>query len=211
MEGTEELLQQQEIRLEAGVQEPVNAEVGTAGRTALFYANWAKLTGDPFVLQAIAGVKLEFLEEPVMTVPPQDFKMSNEEIALVEQEIEKMMRKGAIVEVQPCKGQFVSNIFLRPKNNGTMRPIINLKKLNAFVDTPHFKMEHLLTFLPFIRPNMFLTSLDLKDAYFSIPIHEDFRLFEFQCLCFGLSSAPFIFTKVMKPIFSQLRREGICS
>ena len=64
-----------------------------------------------------------------------------------------------------------------------------------------------------------MTSLDLKDAYFSLPIAKSSRkylrflwqgqLYEYQCLCFGLSLAPFYFKKIMKPIFSQLRREGI--
>ena len=37
------------------------------------------------------------------------------------------------------------------------------------------------------------------------------ELYEFQCLCFGLSPAPYIFTKVMKPILSSLRKDGINS
>lgn len=67
-----------------------------------------------------------------------------------------------------------------------------------------------------------MTSLDLKDAYFSLPIDKRFRkylrfhwrnkVYQFQCLCFGLSSAPYYFTKAMKPVFAQLRREGVaCS
>lgn len=195
--------------------------VSIAGRTALYFDNWISLTGDPYVLSCVKGVKIEFNALPRMAKMPLDFLMTSNEKSLVDEEVQGMILKGAIVEVNPCEDQFVSNIFLRPKKNGTMRPIINLKKLNTFVRAPHFKMEHLLTFLPFIRRGMFLTSLDLKDAYFSIPINSEFRkylrfswrdrLFEFQCLCFGLSSAPYTFTKVMKPIFSQLRREGVCS
>ena len=80
-------------------------------------------------------------------------------------------------------------------------------------------MEHIMTILPLIKQGMYMTSLDLKDAYFSIPIANRYKkylrfiwngqLYEYQCLCFGLSLAPFYFTKVMKPVFSQLRREGI--
>ena len=80
-------------------------------------------------------------------------------------------------------------------------------------------MEHIPTILPLITRNAFMTSIDLQDAYFSLPIVKRHRkylrftwrstLFEFQCLCFGLSLAPFYFTKAMKPVFSQLRREGI--
>ena len=80
-------------------------------------------------------------------------------------------------------------------------------------------MEHIPTILPLIKRNAYMTSIDLKDAYFSLPIVKRHRkylrftwqktLYEFQCLCFGLSLAPFYFTKAMKPVFSQLRREGI--
>ena len=59
-----------------------------------------------------------------------------------------------------------------------------------------------------------MISIDLTDAYFSLPIAKRSRKFlrfqwrdmllEFQCLCFGLSLAPYFFTKVMKPVFSRL-------
>ena len=34
--------------------------------------------------------------------------------------------------------------------------------------------------------------------------------YEFQCLPFGLSSAPHVFTKLLKPVVALLRRQGIC-
>jgi hypothetical protein len=34
-------------------------------------------------------------------------------------------------------------------------------------------------------------------------------LFQFSCLCFGLSSAPWTFTKILKPVVASLRRRGI--
>lgn len=39
----------------------------------------------------------------------------------------------------------------------------------------------------------------------------DQRYFEFTCLPFGLSVAPLIFTKIMKPIVSNLRKRGYLS
>ena len=124
-----------------------------------------------------------------------------------------------MIQVSPSENQFISNIFLRPKKNGKLRPIINLKGLNLHLEKIHFKMEHLPSILPLISPGTLMTSIDLTDAYFSLPIAKKSRkylrfqwrdmLLEFQCLCFGLSLAPYYFTKVMKPVFSQLRREGI--
>ena len=198
--------------------EPVNVSI--AGRTALFVDRWRRLTSDRFVLEAVQGIKLNFKSLPVMDRYPAASRMSAEEIDLVDKEIQSLLVKGTVCAVSPCQNQFVSNVFLVRKKSGGMRPIINLKRLNRFIEKTHFKMEYLLSFLPSLRRGMFMTSLDLSDAYFTLPIDPEFRkyprflwsgqLFEFRCLCFGLCSAPRVFTKVLKPVFTQLRREGIC-
>ena len=65
----------------------------------------------------------------------------------------------------------------------------------------------------------FLTKIDLKDAYLSVPIwtrHRRFlrfiwqdQLWEFICLPFGLESAPRTFTKLLKPVVAHLRKRGV--
>jgi len=62
-----------------------------------------------------------------------------------------------------------------------------------------------------------MTSIDLKDAYYSIPValeHQKFlkfiwrdQLYAFSCLPMDLSSSPRIFTKVTKPVFAYLRSQ----
>ena len=63
-----------------------------------------------------------------------------------------------------------------------------------------------------------MITLDLKDAYLQIPIHQDHqhlqfqwmeRIYQFLCLPFGLTSAPRVFTKVLKPLVGTLRQMGI--
>ncbi|CAK1602664.1 unnamed protein product [Parnassius mnemosyne] len=66
-----------------------------------------------------------------------------------------------------------------------------------------------------------MANIDLKDAYFCLPIHSTSckflrfyfsnKLYEFQVLPFGLSSAPYVFTKLMKPIVTYLRKQGFSS
>lgn len=130
-----------------------------------------------------------------------------------------MREKGAIREVPQRSEQFVSNLFLVPKKDGSRRPVFNLKALNAFVTLHKFRLENLGTVRTLIQPRDFLIKIDLKDAYFSLPIHADDRkylvfqweekLYEFKCLPFGLSSAPYIFTKALKPVMAHLRRQGL--
>ena len=100
-----------------------------------------------------------------------------------------------------------------------MRPVINLKRLNQWVETPHFKMEGIPTLRDLLRQGDWMVKVDLKDAYFTIPIYKDHQnylrfmvdgiCYQFTCLRFGLSCAPWTFTKVMKPMMTLLRSWGI--
>jgi hypothetical protein len=81
-------------------------------------------------------------------------------------------------------------------------------------------MEGISSLQVLIRRDDYFVKIDLKDAYLTIPIHEDNRklfriswgrgvLYQFRCLAFGLSSAPWLFTKILKPVVTLLRKLGI--
>jgi len=83
-----------------------------------------------------------------------------------------------------------------------MGPVINLKKLNAaYLETPHFRMESPQDVCHAIRPGDWAASIDLKDAYFHVPIAMAARkylcfgwrgrLYQFCILPFGLSPGGF--------------------
>ena len=69
-----------------------------------------------------------------------------------------------------------------------------------------------------MKPGYFMASNDLKDAYYSVSIHSDFQkylkfswrgqLYEFVCFSNGLTPCPRQFTKLLKPVFSSLRKLG---
>ena len=78
-------------------------------------------------------------------------------------------------------------------------------------------MDTLETASKLMRPGCYMTSIDVKDAYYSIPIapeHQKYlkfiwkdHLYAFNSLPMGLPNSPRIFTKILKPFFSALRRQ----
>ena len=114
---------------------------------------------------------------------------------------------------------FYSTIFLVPKPNGTFRLILNLSNLNKFVKLERFKMDNMDTVISALTPEVWSVRLDLQDAYFQIPIHQDSRhllrfvlgskVFQFRVLPFGLCSAPYLFTQVVNSVAALLRQRGI--
>lgn len=114
--------------------------------------------------------------------------------------------------------EFISNIFIRPKKNGKQRVILNLKRLNNCVEYHHFKMDTLKTAISLISKDCYMASIDLQDAYYSCKVNVNDRKYlrffwngqkyQYTCLAMGLASAPRIFTKLMKPVFSTLRKQG---
>ena len=68
------------------------------------------------------------------------------------------------------------------------------------------------------RPNSTRGLDDQKDAYLQVPIHPNHQKFlvfkwnnsfyQFQCLPFGLSTAPRVFTKLLRPVVEFLRQIG---
>ena len=134
---------------------------------------WESLTNDPFILDAIKHHHIEFeAEYPTQRVRPNKAYVSPSEINIIDAEVAKLLSKEVLAKVKHTADDFV-----RPKKDGTYRMILNLKPFNEFVDYHHFKMDILCTALKLIRPGCFMASVDLKDAYYSIPIAEEDRKF----------------------------------
>lgn len=77
---------------------------------------------------------------------------------------------NAIKIVEPVEGQFLSPIFIRPKKNGENRMILNLKKMNEYVEYRHFKMTTLENAITLITSETLMASIDLRHAYYSVHI-----------------------------------------
>lgn len=134
-------------------------------------------------------------------------------------EILSLLAKGAIEEVPLSSPGFYGRIFVVPKTLGGFRPVLDLSALNAFLRVISFRMETAASVRAAVRPGDWAASLDLKDAYFHIPIfhrdrkwlrfHWEGRSFQFTALPFGLSLAPWVFTRIIRELCIAVRRQGI--
>ena len=185
-----------------------------AGRLSKFSGAWSEIGADPWVMRIVQwGYKIPFVTLPPLrfqgqetTYPKGSLKWSS-----LNQSVQELRNKGAI-EPAPLSPGFYSRLFLVRKATGEWRPIIDLSSLNVFVHCPSFTMETPRSILRALHQGQWLTSLDLKDAYFHIGIHPADRRYlrfchngtswQFTVLPFGLSTSPRVFTKILKPVLA---------
>ena len=164
------------------------------------------------------GYRIPFAVPPPLTTTVPIFQESTD--PRLHEEILLLLQKEAIVLAPlPLSPGFFSNIFLVPKKTGGSRLIFNLKVLNTYVSQVHFKMETLKTIREAVSPREWTVSLDLTDAYHHVPIHPDSQpylrfshravVYQFRALPFGLTTAPMVFTMLMKPILSWTHQREI--
>jgi len=111
-------------------------------------------------------------------------------------EITSLLTKGTVIPVprdQENSGLY-SPYFLVPKKNGGMWPILDLRVLNESVAKRPFRMLTIKRLLTCVQRNDFGISIDLKDAYFHVPIklkHRRFLRFAFEGKKYEYTRLPF--------------------
>ena len=93
---------------------------------------WEEITSDHEVLQTVQGMKLEFEESPLQG-GCSGFEITKNQ-PTIQEEVNKLLEKGVVVECEHEPVEYISPIFLREKTDGTQRLILNFKHLNKCLE-----------------------------------------------------------------------------
>ena len=115
------------------------------------------------------------------------------------------------VSVQPC---------------GKKRLILDLCHVNKCLLNQRVKFEDWKVALSYFTKGSYMYSFDLKSGYHHVEISQEHQTYlgfswevadsgdeifhVFTVLPFGLSTAPYVFTKLLKPLEKRWRLQGIC-
>ncbi|MES9881025.1 MAG: hypothetical protein ABW185_09110 [Sedimenticola sp.] len=84
------------------------------------------------MLQTIGGYCVELCYTPRQVTIPKLLKFGDIEREKIDREIERFLDCKIIEPVSGVeRGEYISNIFARPKKDGRVRIILNLKQFNA--------------------------------------------------------------------------------
>ena len=144
------------------------------GQLSKFIENCKVITHDKNILDMIAYGDTIGFEDYILSRHSCLNQYNTEEENLILPEVEKMLRKGIIVECSHEEREYVSPIFITQKSDGGVRLTLNLKKLNEKIKLRNFKMQAIKDALLMINKGDFLTKIDLKDAYYSVQIHKKY-------------------------------------
>lgn len=168
------------------------------------------------------GYKIPF------TYTPKKAYFKNNKSALknegfVSNSIKELLENNLIKEVATVP-HVVNPLSVAENSVGKKRLILDLRYVNKHIYTEKIKFDDWKCFQNFLTAkSKFLFKFDLKSGYHHVDINENFQKFlgfswlvdgkikhfVFTVLPFGLSSAPFIFTKLVRPLVKYWRKNLI--
>ena len=195
----------------------------SGGCLSLHWQAWRDRGVDLWAVEVLReGYCIPFLRPPPLStepIPMPSYAPTSIKGAALEEITLTLIAKGA-VELAPLPSLgFYSRLFVLWKTSGSWRPVIDLSLVNRFVDVSHFRMETIQSVLLSVRQGDWMASIDLREAYLQVPVHPESHRFlrfvahgrssQFRALCFGLFTAPQVFTRVMAPVSAILHSLGI--
>ncbi len=154
---------------------------------------------------------------------PTPFSRRNQTSAMcsrefVQQSVADLLAGGCISEV-PQEPYICSPLSVVESSGGKKRLVLNLRHLNRFLWKQKFKYEDLRIAMLLFEKGDFLFSFDLKSGYHHVDIADvhckylgfawEGHFYVFTVLPFGLSTACYMFTKLLRPLVRYWRARGL--
>lgn len=124
--------------------------------------------------------------------------------AEVDKEIQRYKDLDAIEE---CTSEWANPLVPVRKSNGKLRVCLDSRRINALTKKDSYPMRDMKGIFHRLGSANYFSVIDLKDAYFQIPLKEECRdytafrtskgLFRFKVCPFGLTNAPFTMCRLM--------------
>ena len=160
------------------------------------------------------GVTIPFISEPPLC-EYENYVLNKEQENFVDSKLSEYIYEGYISEVAE-KPRCISPLgCVAKKNKEKWRIISDMRMVNKYINVPKCRYEDLSELPNVIRNNDAYASVDLKDGFNNVVIRKDFRTFfgfkwrnkyfVWNVLNFGCSIAPYLFTKILRPVVSYLR------
>ena len=148
-------------------------------------------------------------------------KTARGNMTFVKEEVCKLLKKGFVAEVK--EAPFVVNPLTVAYNRaGKPRLELDCRHLNQFLVLYKFKLEDINTAVEMFDEGSYLCCFDLKGTYHHISIRPDTRknlefaitewgITRYYVFCvpaFGIATAGFIFSKLLRVFVKYLRGQG---
>lgn len=167
------------------------------------------------------GYKLPFINTPKRKFSENN-KAAFENEKFVTESIEDLLQDNSVIEVDHIP-HVVSPLSVSTDRAGKKRLILDLRYVNKHLYKERISFDDWRVFENYISENSFGYKFDLKKGYHHVEIFEEHqtflgfswgtgasrRYFIFTVLPFGLSSAPMLFTKMLRPLVSYWHERGI--
>lgn len=126
----------------------------------------------------------------------------------VDEALTKMLKDDVI---EKSNSAWSSPILLVPRKDGTYRFCVDFRKLNSVTKRDSYPLPNVTNILDRLRDAKFLSSLDMKSAYWQIKLSEESKqytafsvlgrgLYQFKRLPFGLHNAPATFQRFIDQV-----------